>query len=203
MPRPHGGPLPATCARTRQRARTGAPLAAVEPRATPAPSHAAQPAGRQVLWTFSIYLEAVAIFPQLIVLQRFGEVENLTSNYVFFLGAYRGLYIMNWIYRCSTEPNYSHWIVWIAGAVQSALYADFFYYYALRCAGSGPLARCTTPSPPRTPTTASGTTSALRFRSSVGMGPWPAPQHNTFQSPRFPSSPIPPRSPPGSPQPHS
>jgi hypothetical protein len=33
----------------------------------------------QLLWTFSIYLEAVAIVPQLIVLQRYGEVENLTG----------------------------------------------------------------------------------------------------------------------------
>mmetsp|Transcript_12810 Transcript_12810/g.40899 ORF Transcript_12810/g.40899 Transcript_12810/m.40899 type:complete len:220 (-) Transcript_12810:11-670(-) len=85
----------------------------------------------EIIWTFSIYLEAIAIFPQLIVLQRFGEVENITSNYVFFLGAYRGLYIINWIYRYTTEPHYSHWIVWLAGAVQTALYADFFYYFAL------------------------------------------------------------------------
>lgn len=51
----------------------------------------------QLLWTFSIYLEAVAIVPQLIVLQRYREVENLTGNYIFFLGAYRALYILNWV----------------------------------------------------------------------------------------------------------
>jgi hypothetical protein len=39
----------------------------------------------QILWTFSIYLEAVAIIPQLIVLQRFGEVENLVSTSVLLL----------------------------------------------------------------------------------------------------------------------
>jgi len=38
-----------------------------------------------VLWTFSIYLEALAIVPQLFVLQRYREVENLTGHYVFFL----------------------------------------------------------------------------------------------------------------------
>lgn len=52
---------------------------------------------QQLLWTFSIYLEAVAILPQLIVLQRYSVVENLTGHYVFFLGAYRGLYILNWV----------------------------------------------------------------------------------------------------------
>uniref|UniRef100_A0A1D1XQ54 ER lumen protein-retaining receptor n=1 Tax=Anthurium amnicola TaxID=1678845 RepID=A0A1D1XQ54_9ARAE len=41
---------------------------------------------REILWTFSIYLEAVAILPQLVLLQRCGNVDNLTGQYVFFLG---------------------------------------------------------------------------------------------------------------------
>ncbi len=48
------------------------------------------PVIQEILWTFSIYLESVAIFPQLMVLQRTGKVENLTANYVFTLGCYRG-----------------------------------------------------------------------------------------------------------------
>ena len=40
----------------------------------------------EVLWTFSIYLEAVAIFPQLVLLQRTKNIDTLTSNYVFLLG---------------------------------------------------------------------------------------------------------------------
>lgn len=88
----------------------------------------------EILWTFSIYLEAVAIIPQLILLQRHGEVENLTSNYVVLLGAYRGCYILNWIYRAATETSYHFiWLMFIAGMVQTALYVDFFYYYAIRC----------------------------------------------------------------------
>eukprot|EP01035_Chromulina_nebulosa_P020266 gene20266-26310_t len=58
----------------------------------------------EVFWTFSIYLEAFAIIPQLIVLQRYQEVENLTGNYVFFL-------------------------VYLCGLAQTALYLDFFYYF--------------------------------------------------------------------------
>lgn len=89
----------------------------------------------QILWTFSIYLEAVAIVPQLIVLQRHGEVENLTSNYVVLLGIYRGCYVFNWIYRAATEKSYHFiWLMFIAGMVQTALYVDFFYYYAIRYA---------------------------------------------------------------------
>mmetsp|Transcript_3263 Transcript_3263/g.6191 ORF Transcript_3263/g.6191 Transcript_3263/m.6191 type:complete len:218 (+) Transcript_3263:33-686(+) len=83
----------------------------------------------EILWTFSIYLEAVAIVPQLIMLQRHGEVENLTGHYMACTGGYRALYILNWIYRFFTEYHYRAWIVWVAGIVQTALYADFFYYY--------------------------------------------------------------------------
>jgi ER lumen protein retaining receptor len=41
---------------------------------------------REVLWAFSVYLEAVAILPQLVLLQRTRNVDNLTGNYVFLLG---------------------------------------------------------------------------------------------------------------------
>jgi len=85
-----------------------------------------------VLWTFSIFLESLAIVPQLFVLQRYREVENLTGHYVFFLGAYRALYILNWVYRSYYEPFYKHnWLVYISGAIQTALYGDFFFYYIL------------------------------------------------------------------------
>ena len=56
-------------------------------------------------------------------------MENLTSHYVFALGAYRGLYLLNWIYRYMTEDDYVQRIVWIAGVVQTGLYCDFFYHY--------------------------------------------------------------------------
>lgn len=53
----------------------------------------------EVLWSFSIFLEAVAILPQLFMLQRTGEAETITTHYLAALGAYRALYIPNWIYR--------------------------------------------------------------------------------------------------------
>nr|AFK37736.1 unknown [Lotus japonicus] len=84
---------------------------------------------KEVMWAFSLYLEAVAILPQLVLLQRTRNIDNLTGQYVFLLGAYRALYILNWIYRYLTEPHFVHWITWISGLVQTLLYADFFYYY--------------------------------------------------------------------------
>ncbi len=49
------------------------------------------------------------------------------------IGAYRALYILNWVYRSYYEPYYHHnWVVYVAGIIQTMLYADFFYYYVIR-----------------------------------------------------------------------
>ena len=62
-------------------------------------------------WAFSIYLEAVAIIPQLYLMQKIGGCESLTGHYVAMLG----LYIRHWhFYRqsgmCSgiIYPFYTH-----------------------------------------------------------------------------------------------
>jgi len=51
----------------------------------------------EILWAFSIWLESVAILPQLFMLQRTGEAETITTHYLFALGLYRALYIPNWM----------------------------------------------------------------------------------------------------------
>ena len=53
----------------------------------------------EILWSFSIWLEAVAILPQLFMLQRTGEAETITTHYLAAMGSYRAFYIPNWIYR--------------------------------------------------------------------------------------------------------
>jgi ER lumen protein retaining receptor len=84
----------------------------------------------EILWAFSIWLEAVAILPQLFMLQRTGEAETITTHYLFALGIYRALYIPNWIYRYVTEPNHKvDWIAITAGIIQTVLYSDFFWIY--------------------------------------------------------------------------
>lgn len=82
----------------------------------------------EVLWTFSIYLESVAILPQLFLVSKTGEAESITSHYLFALGSYRALYILNWIYRYVAESHYDL-IAIFAGIVQTILYCDFFYLY--------------------------------------------------------------------------
>jgi len=83
----------------------------------------------EILWSSSIWLESVAIVPQLVLLQQLQEVENLTSNFVGAMGAYRAFYILNWVYRYIVEDSVNY-VGWIGGLVQTALYCDFFYYYA-------------------------------------------------------------------------
>ncbi|KAI7867924.1 ER lumen protein retaining receptor [Spinellus fusiger] len=82
----------------------------------------------EVLWSFSICLESVAILPQLFMLQRTGEAETITTHYLFALGAYRGLYLFNWIYRYTINDPVEA-LAWVAGLLQTALYSDFFYIY--------------------------------------------------------------------------
>jgi ER lumen protein retaining receptor len=88
---------------------------------------------REVFWAFSIVLESIAILPQLIVLQRYQDTSNITIYYIASLGLYRGLYVINWIYRYWTEGSLEM-IPFVFGILQTILYSDFFiqYQHALR-----------------------------------------------------------------------
>nr|CAD7269818.1 unnamed protein product [Timema shepardi] len=92
----------------------------------------------QILWTFSIYLESVAILPQLFLVSKTGEAESITSHYLFALGSYRALYLLNWIYRYYVEVHYDL-IAIVAGVVQTVLYCDFFYLYITKGESDTPL----------------------------------------------------------------
>ena len=66
--------------------------------------------------------------PQLFMISKTGEAETITSHYLFCLGAYRALYIINWVYRYYAE-GFFDLIAIVAGCVQTILYCDFFYLY--------------------------------------------------------------------------
>ncbi|XP_075437206.1 ER lumen protein-retaining receptor 3-like [Ascaphus truei] len=85
----------------------------------------------EIMWTFSIYLESVAILPQLFMISKTGEAESITTHYLFFLGLYRLLYLANWIWRYHTESFYDQ-IAVVSGVVQTIFYCDFFYLYATK-----------------------------------------------------------------------
>ncbi|KAK7919536.1 hypothetical protein WMY93_010820 [Mugilogobius chulae] len=75
----------------------------------------------EILWTFSIYLESVAILPQLFMISKTGEAETITTHYLFFLGLYRVLF-----------EGFFDMIAIVAGVVQTILYCDFFYLYVTK-----------------------------------------------------------------------
>jgi len=85
----------------------------------------------EIFWSFSIWLESVAILPQLFMLQRTGEAETITTHYLAALALYRGLYIPNWIYRYFTEGAFDP-IAVVAGLIQTGIYADFGYIYVTK-----------------------------------------------------------------------
>jgi ER lumen protein retaining receptor len=89
----------------------------------------------EYMWTFSIYLESVAMLPQLImfrssdrlVKENRGDAKDEILWPIFLLGIYRALYIVNWVYRAHTERGYRHHhVVYVCGAVQVFLYTQFF-----------------------------------------------------------------------------
>jgi ER lumen protein retaining receptor len=62
------------------------------------------------------------------MISKTGHAETITSHYLFALGSYRALYILNWIYRYHSE-GFLDLIAVVAGCVQTILYCDFFYLY--------------------------------------------------------------------------
>ncbi|XP_071131129.1 ER lumen protein-retaining receptor 1-like [Mytilus edulis] len=82
-------------------------------------------------WTFSIYLESVAILPQFFMIIKNGDVERMIGYYLTAMGSYRALYIMNWMYRYKNEGFYDS-IAANSGLLQSILYIMFLILYSKR-----------------------------------------------------------------------
>jgi ER lumen protein retaining receptor len=88
-----------------------------------------------VVFVFSLFLEAVAILPQLEVLRKYRLVENLTGRFVLCLGLYRFLYVIDWIYIGEVERRNGRTVtqIWllVPGITQIGLYGRFFWEYTL------------------------------------------------------------------------
>ncbi|KAK7287398.1 hypothetical protein RIF29_00671 [Crotalaria pallida] len=93
----------------------------------------------RILWAFSVYLEAVAVLPQIRFMQNAKMVETLTGKYVFALGVSRFIGFAHWIIQIyETRGAYFYlvghghfWflVAFIAEMIQSFILADFCYYY--------------------------------------------------------------------------
>lgn len=89
----------------------------------------------ELTWTFSIFLEMVAMVPQLALFrsERFvRENHQGGSKYeilqpIFLFGAYKICYLINWISIAKAGHRFKHlYVVCICGAIQVLLYAPFF-----------------------------------------------------------------------------
>ena len=80
------------------------------------------------LWSYSLWLEAVAFIPQIIILNRMQTVENMTSNYIACLGMYRFFYLLSWMYRYYMN-HHIFWTQVLAGILQTGVYGELLYYY--------------------------------------------------------------------------
>ncbi|KAF3796011.1 putative ER lumen protein-retaining receptor [Nymphaea thermarum] len=97
----------------------------------------------RIIWAFCVYLESVSVLPQLRLMQNAKMVEPFTAHYVFALGVARFLGCAHWIlrvieygpaYLLLAGSGYYFWYLWgpmvvIAEIVQTAILADFCYYY--------------------------------------------------------------------------
>ncbi|KAK6335814.1 hypothetical protein TWF730_003191 [Orbilia blumenaviensis] len=83
------------------------------------------------VWVFSIVLESVCVLPQLLLLRRTTIPTVIDSYYLVALGSYRGFYILNWIWRYSTESHFDPVAV-VFGVIQTTLYIDFAWVYYSR-----------------------------------------------------------------------
>ena len=52
-----------------------------------------------LVWSFSLWLESVAVFPQISIIAKTNGVFTYTAHYLAALGSYRFFYVLLWIYR--------------------------------------------------------------------------------------------------------
>ncbi|CAG9821443.1 unnamed protein product [Phaedon cochleariae] len=86
----------------------------------------------KILWTFSIYLEALAIIPQFYMILKTKMLTKHVLIYLVALGLYRTFYIPNWIYRYLSEGHYDE-IADSAGIAYVLIY--LFGAVAMFCIG--------------------------------------------------------------------
>ncbi|WPH01479.1 endoplasmic reticulum retention receptor [Acrodontium crateriforme] len=87
----------------------------------------------QMLWAFSIELEAFCILPQLLLLRQTTVPTVIDSYYLVTLGAYRFIYIINWIYKAVVHDTTRYdGLSMLFGIIQTAFYIDFAWVYYTR-----------------------------------------------------------------------
>lgn len=94
-----------------------------------------------IAWSFSMYLESIAIYPQInLFTKKGGQIESYTSHYVSLQGLSRLMSLIFWWYTYEElneelEDSYSLFHLYTGYAliacqiIQLLLMIDFYYYY--------------------------------------------------------------------------
>eukprot|EP00579_Thalassiosira_antarctica_P010216 CAMPEP_0201908642 /NCGR_PEP_ID=MMETSP0903-20130614/695_1 /ASSEMBLY_ACC=CAM_ASM_000552 /TAXON_ID=420261 /ORGANISM="Thalassiosira antarctica, Strain CCMP982" /LENGTH=349 /DNA_ID=CAMNT_0048443035 /DNA_START=55 /DNA_END=1105 /DNA_ORIENTATION=- len=97
-------------------------------------------------WTYAMYLESVALVPQLFMFQKqtSGVVELLTAHFVAALGFGRLMEFMFWVYSyhelaTSAGSKLPGYLALFSQLMQLVLMLDFFWYYYLAVKNATPL----------------------------------------------------------------
>jgi len=81
---------------------------------------------RSQLWTFSEFLEPLALVPQYIVCYKAKELRPAVGAYIAAVGGYRVLYIGNWVLkRYCWHGAYSDYSSWLSGLMETVFFFDF------------------------------------------------------------------------------
>eukprot|EP00947_MAST-08B_sp_MAST-8B-sp1_P005722 g5722.t1 len=79
---------------------------------------------REVCWTISIFLESMAILPQMAMIPKCEGLSGPVLCFLLAMGAYKTLYIVNWMLRVRFEAWYKPGIVHVAGVLQILFYVS-------------------------------------------------------------------------------
>ena len=102
-----------------------------------------------VAWTFALYLESVAVVPQLYLFQRKGgEIETFTAHYVFTFGLSRFFLFIFWVSSAhelndkTSQSIHGGWVgtvVLLMQVIHLVLMGDYSFYYIKSLKSGGPL----------------------------------------------------------------
>jgi ER lumen protein retaining receptor len=93
------------------------------------------------LWTFSMYLEAVAVYPQIYLFQKKGgQIESYTSHYVALQGLSRVFSLVFWYdtypelneindFSFSLFHHYCGYFICLSQLIQLIIMIDYYYIY--------------------------------------------------------------------------
>jgi hypothetical protein len=95
------------------------------------------------LWTTALYIDVVAMAPQLVMISKIREVEALTSHFVSATAISRLISLIFWYHGfAELAPldgsfNLAGWAIIAAHVLQVLLLGDFLMYYIRACLSTG------------------------------------------------------------------